>query len=93
MTIKVEFKSGLKDITGTNHVTIDSSATGTFETVLKEVIRLYPRLEEEMFYSDGTLDHIYQIIHNSRRLSWPEDKAVRVRDGDTLVFFVFMAGG
>ncbi len=92
MAIKVEFKSALKSVTGTSAVTIDKSFN-TLEKIMAELIRLYPELKDEMFYSDGTIDHIYQVIHNSKRLSWPEDKEVRIKDGDILVFMVFMAGG
>ncbi len=92
MAIKIDFKSGLKSVTGTQYVTIDKSFN-TFEKVITELIRLYPRLKEEMFYSDGTMDYIYQVILNGKRLSWPEDKDFRIKDGDVLVFLVFMAGG
>ncbi len=92
MAIKVEFKSALKSVTGTQAVTIDGTFN-TFEKVLTELIRLYPGLKDEMFYADGTIDYIYQIILNGKRLSWPEDKDIRVKDGDVLVFMVFMAGG
>ncbi len=92
MAIKVEFKSALKNVTGTQAVNIDRKFD-TFEKVLTELIRLYPKLKEEMFYADGTIDFIYQIILNGKRLSWPEDKDIRIKDGDILVFMVFMAGG
>ncbi len=92
MAVKVEFKSALKTVTGTQSTTVDSSFD-TFEKVLMELVRLYPGLKEEMFYADGTIDYIYQIILNGKRLSWPEDKDARVKDGDVLVFLVFMAGG
>ncbi len=92
MAIKVEFKSALKNVTGTQAVTIDRKFD-TFEKALMELIRLYPELKEEMFYADGTIDYIYQIILNGKRLSWPEDKDIRIKDGDILVFMVFMAGG
>lgn len=92
MAIKVEFKSALKNVTGTQTVTIDRKFD-TFDKALTELVRLYPELKEEMFYADGTIDYIYQIILNGKRLSWPEDKDIRIKDGDILVFMVFMAGG
>ena len=92
MAVKIEFKSALKSVTGTQTATLDGSFN-TFEKVIAELLRLFPRLKDEMFYTDGTIDHIYQIMLNGKRLSWPEDKEVRVKDGDVLVFMVFMAGG
>lgn len=92
MAIRVEFKSALKSVTGTKAITIDRTFD-TFEKALMELIRLFPELKDEMFYSDGTIDYIYQIILNGKRLSWPEDKDIRIKDGDVIVFMVFMAGG
>ena len=92
MAIRVEFKSALKSVTGTQAITIDRTFD-TFEKALMELIRLFPELKDEMFYSDGTIDYIYQIILNGKRLSWPEDKDIRIKDGDVIVFMVFMAGG
>ena len=92
MAIKIEFKSALRSVTGISAIKIDKSFN-TLEKVMNELIRMYPALKDEMFYSDGTMDYIYQIIHNSRRLSWLEDKEVRIKDGDVLLFMVFMAGG
>ncbi len=92
MSIKIEFKSALKDVTGTSKAALDKSFN-TFEKALNELIRQYPGLKDEMFYSDGTIDFAYQIFHNGRRLSWPEDKEVKLKDGDELVFLIFMAGG
>jgi hypothetical protein len=46
-----------------------------------------------MFYPDGTIDFVYHLILNGERLSWPEDKGVKVHNGDQLVLMVFMAGG
>lgn len=92
MTIRIEFKSALKNVTGTPVAAVDSSFD-TFEKLMNELVRLYPQLKDEMFYSDGTIDHIFQIIHNNRRLSWPEDKDVKIKDGDVIIFMIFMAGG
>lgn len=92
MGIKIEFKSALKSVTGTQSVNLNRTFN-TFEKVIAELLRLYPRLKDEMFYSDGTLDYAYQIILNGQRLSWPEDKEVRVKDGDSLILMLFMAGG
>ncbi len=60
MAIKVEFKSALKNVTGTQAVTIDRKFD-TFEKALMELIRLYPELKEEMFYADGTIDYIIRL--------------------------------
>lgn len=92
MAIKIEFKSALKSVTGTHTVSLDRSFN-TFEKIIAELIRLYPALQEELFYSDGTMDYIYQVILNGKRLSWPEDRETQVKDGDHLAFMVFMAGG
>ncbi len=92
MGVRVEFKSALKNITGTQAVTLDKSYN-TFEKVFTELIRLYPQLKDEMFYTDGTIDYAYQVILNGIRLAWPEDKDVRVKDGDRMILMVFMAGG
>ncbi len=92
MAIKIEFKSGLKDITGASKTTLDKSFN-TFEKTMQELIRLYPGLKDEMFYTDGSIDYAYQIFLNGKRLSWPEDKEARVKDGDELIFLIFMAGG
>ncbi len=92
MPIKVEFKSSLKDITGTQTAILDRSFN-TLGKAMAELIRLYPGLEDEMFYADGTIDYAYQVILNNRRLAWPEDSEVKIKDGDRLLFMVFMAGG
>jgi len=92
LAIRVEFKSALKSVTGKQAITIDRTFD-TFEKALMELIRLFPELKDEMFYADGTIDYIYQIILNGKRLSWPEDKDIRIKDGDVIVFMVFMAGG
>ncbi len=92
MAIKVEFKSGLKDITGVSRTGLERSFN-TFEKAMNELIRQYPALKNEMFYSDGSIDFAYQIFLNGKRLSWPEDKETRLKDGDELLFLIFMAGG
>lgn len=92
MGIRVEFKSALKNVTGTKTVTLDKSFN-TFEKIITELLNLYPQLKDELFYADGTIDYVFQIILNGRRLVWPEDKDIRIKDGDNLIFMVFMAGG
>lgn len=92
MSIRVEFKSALKNITGTQTVSLENSSN-TFEKVITTLIRLYPQLKDEMFYSDGTIDYAYQVILNGVRLVWPEDKDVTIKDGDRIILMVFLAGG
>jgi len=92
VAIKIAFKSGLKDITGVSKTTLDRTFN-TFEKAMQELIRLYPGLKDELFYSDGSIDFAYQIFLNDKRLSWPENKETRLKDGDELIFFIFMAGG
>ncbi|MCL0084019.1 MoaD/ThiS family protein [Dehalococcoidia bacterium] len=92
MSIKVKFMSALRSVTGTPSVELDPSFS-TLEKVMEELLRLYPPLKDEMFYPDGTIDFVYQLILNGERLSWPDDKDVKVCNGDQLVFMVFMAGG
>jgi molybdopterin converting factor small subunit len=92
MAIKVKFMSSLKTVTGTGLAELPSSL-GTVEKVMEELLRLYPQLKDEMFYADGTMDFIYQIILNGTRLAWPDDKNVGVKNGDELMLMVFMAGG
>jgi molybdopterin converting factor small subunit len=84
--------SSLKDVTGTGSAELPSSFD-TFEKVMDELLRLFPKLKDEMFYPDGSIDFIYQVVLNGRRLSWPEDKHIKVRNGDKLIFLIFMAGG
>jgi len=90
--ITVKFMSALKEVTGTSSVVLDTSFN-TFEKVMEELLRLYPKLKDEIFYLDGTIDYIYQISLNGRRLSWPEDKKSKVRNSDQILFMVYMAGG
>lgn len=92
MAIRVKFMSSLKDVTGTSSAELPPSFD-TFEKVMHELLRLFPKLKDEMFYPDGTIDFIYQIILNGKRLSWPENKNIRVKNGDQLIFLIFMAGG
>ncbi len=92
MATKIKFMSNLKGVTGTQSVNLDTSFN-TFEQVMNELLRLYPQLKEEMFYSDGTIDFAYQIMLNGKRLMWPDDKNIKVKNGDEIVFMVFMAGG
>jgi len=92
MAIKIEFKSGLKDVTGASKTTLDKSFD-TFEKAMNELIFRYPALKDEMFYADGSIDFAYQIFLNDRRLSWPEDKNIKLKNGDKLIFLIFMAGG
>jgi MoaD family protein len=92
MTIKVKFMSVLRSVTGTPSVELDPSFN-TLEKVMEELFRLYPQLKDEMFYPAGTTDFVYHLILNGERLSWPDDKDVKVHSGDELVFMVFMAGG
>jgi len=92
VSIKVKFMSALRSVTGTPSVELDPSFN-TLEKVMEELLRLYPQLKDEMFYPDGTIDFVYHLILNGERLSWPDDKGVRVHNGDQLVFMVFMAGG
>jgi MoaD family protein len=90
--IKVKFMSYLKEITGTSLVELQPSFD-TVEKIMDELLRLYPQLKDEMFYEDGTMDFIYQLILNGKRLSWPENKNLRVKNGDQLMIMVFIAGG
>lgn len=92
MGIKVKFMSYLKEITGTGLVELQPSFD-TVEKIMDELLRLYPRLKNEMFYEDGTMDFIYQLILNNKRLSWPENKNLKVKNGDQLMIMVFLAGG
>ncbi len=92
MGITVKFMSALKEVTGTSSVVLDTSFN-TFEKVMEELLRLYPKLKDEIFYPDGTIDYIYHISLNGRRLSWPEDKKTKVKNSDQLLFMVYMAGG
>ncbi|HHT46317.1 MAG TPA: MoaD family protein [Firmicutes bacterium] len=92
MGIKVKFMSYLKEITGTSLVELQPSFD-TVEKIMDELLRLYPQLKDEMFYEDGTMDFIYQLILNGKRLSWPENKNLRVKNGDQLMIMVFIAGG
>lgn len=92
MAVTIKFMSALKNVTGTQQVELDSSFD-TFEKVMQELLRLFPQLEDEMFYSDGSIDFIYHISINGRRLSWPDDKDIKVKDGDLIVFMIYMAGG
>lgn len=84
--------SALRSVTGTPQVELHHSFS-TLEKVMEELLRLYPQLKEEIFYPDGTIDFVYHLILNGERLSWQEDKDVKVRNGAQLVFMVFMAGG
>lgn len=92
MSINVKFMPALRSITGTPSVELDPSLN-TLEKVMDELLRLYPQLKGKMFYPDGTIDFVYHLILNGERLSWPDDKDVKVHSGDELVFMVFMAGG
>ncbi len=92
MAVKVKFMSSLKTITGTGMAELPPSLD-TVEKVMEELLKLYPRLKDEMFYADGTMDYIYQILLNGKRLSWPDDKNIKVKNGDELMIMVFMAGG
>lgn len=92
MTVKVKLMSSLKSITGTGLVELPPTFD-TVEKVMEELLRLYPQLKDEMFYPDGTMDFIYQLILNGKRLSWPDDKNLRIKNGDELMLMVFMAGG
>jgi MoaD family protein len=90
--IKIKFMSYLKEITGTSLVELQPSFD-TLEKVMHELLRLYPQLKNEMFDEDGTMDFIYQLILNNKRLSWPENKNLKIKNGDQLMIMVFMAGG
>lgn len=92
MGIKVKFMSALKEVTGTSLAELDPSFN-TFEKVMEELSRLYPKLKDELFYPDGTIDYLYQISLNGQRLSWPEDKNIRIKKSDQLLFMVYMSGG
>ena len=92
MGVKIKFMSALKEVTGSAEVVLDASFD-TYGKIMEELIRLFPRLKEEIFYPDGTIDYVYQISLNGQRLSWPEDKDVRVKNADQIVFMVFMSGG
>ena len=90
--IKIKFMSYLKEITGTSYVELQPSFD-TIEKVMNELLRLYPQLKEEMFYEDGTMDFIYQLVLNNKHLSWPENKNLKIKNGDQLMIMVFMSGG
>ena len=92
MGIKVKFMSYLKEITGTGLVELQPSFD-TVEKIMDELLRLYPQLKDEMFYEDGTMDFIYQLILNGKRLSWPDNKNLRVKNRDQLMIMVIIAGG
>lgn len=92
MGIKVKFLTALKEVTGTSSVELDTSFN-TFEKVMEELLRSFPKLEDKLFCSDGTIDYLYQISLNGKRLSWPEDKNVRIKNKDQLLFMVSMVGG
>lgn len=92
MGIKVKFLTALKEVTGTSSAEFDTSFN-TFERVMEELLRSFPKLKDELFCSDGTIDYLYQIILNGKRLSWPEDKNVRIKNGDQLLFMVNMVDG
>jgi molybdopterin converting factor small subunit len=91
MAVKVKLMSSLKTITGTRLVELPSSMD-TAEKVMEELLRLYPQLKDEMFYAGGNMDYIYQLLLYGKRLSWPDDKNIKVKNSDELMIKVFMSG-
>ena len=92
MLVKVRFIPVLKEVAGTQVIIIGSSFT-SLEKVIKELLKLYPQLKNELFNADGTMHYICHMMLNGMLLSWPEDKDIKVKDGEELLFLTFMAGG
>lgn len=92
VTVKVRFIAPLKDFTGTEMVELESSFN-TFEKVMTELLRFYPRLKAELFNADGLISYACHIMLNGKPVYWPRDKDIRVNAGDELLLMRFIAGG
>jgi len=92
MVVNVRFVPVVKEISGTQVVIIDRSFS-SLGKVIDEIIRLYPQLKDELFNADGAMQYIYHLMLNGKHLAWPEDKDIKVNDGDELLCLTFMAGG
>jgi len=92
MSIQVQFLSLLGAITGVGRVELEP-AHRTVGEVLKEVARLYPALQNELFDEEGRLDYLYQVVLNGEKLEWSGVLEEPVKDGDRLQIFAVLAGG
>ncbi|MCL6448406.1 MAG: MoaD family protein [Armatimonadetes bacterium] len=92
MSIQVRFMSLISSVAGVGRVDLEP-VHRTVGEVLKEVARLYPALQDELFDEEGKLDYLYQVVLNGEKLEWSSVMEEPVKDGDQLQIFAVLGGG
>ena len=78
------------------HLTKDQSKIevhgATVGECLDELVMRFPRVKERLFNKKGTLLN-YVDIYVNQESSYPEELAMKVKDGDELSIVLMVAGG
>lgn len=59
---------------------------------LKELVRIYPALEEKLYEKDGSLGTYISIYVNNKN-AYPEDLETQVKAGDEIAIVLVFSGG
>ncbi len=92
MAIKVRFIGELRSCTGKDSVELAGGGR-SLGAVVDELVRLYPRLGEALFDSQGRLRYPSLLVIDGHSASWPQDRQRLVEDGGELVITRFYSGG
>lgn len=62
-------------------------------TAVDGLVRLHPKLGEELFDSQGRMHYASVLMARGRQLCWPQDRDEFIEDGEELLLTRFHSGG
>lgn len=94
MRIKVEFLGLpiISDTVGKNELELDVSGS-TVKDVIDELIKRYDNKIKDVFYRNGSFNPMIQIALNGKSFVAAEEQETFLKEGDSLKFMIFLAGG
>jgi MoaD family protein len=95
MKINIEFLGlpMVSDVVGKKKLDLDLSGN-TVKDVIDELIRRYGKKVKDAFYdAQGNFDMVIQITLNGKSFIPADKHDTSLKDGDTLIFMLLLAGG
>ncbi len=90
MSVEIHIPQALQHITEGKKV-IEVPVGNTVGDCINELIKLYPKIKEEIFKGDKLRDHIE--IYLNMQSTYPEELLKKVNDGDKIHIITMLAGG
>lgn len=90
MSIKINLHKTQRQFTdGKETIEVTGDTVGD---CIKDLIRMYPRLESELLDKKGKLQSVYEIYLNGES-AYPDEMVKKVQDGDEIHVLAMLAGG